>query len=353
MKAQYISELLYDHECVIVPSFGGFLTSYLSARISKESNRFFPPSCNIAFNASLSTNDGLLASYIVKQSGISYREAVDEIRKWVEESLKILNSGNKLEFEDIGSIELDPEGNLQFKPGLKLNFLGNSYGLPSFVAQPVLRSLQPAISNQHPRVQPWPSKLRYIVPATLKWAAVLAPFMAFTLWGSMNTGTIENYIQNYSGLFSWVRNIPGKTSTSIPDQTAPDAVISGFEISVPSPEGIMNDKQIEYAPGIVSYMALKNNGLIDPVVKEAEVKVTNSISAQYFIIGGAFREHLNALKMLDKLKSQGYPAAIIDTTAGGLYVVSIKGFELKKNAIDELFSVKEAGYSSAWIMKKS
>ena len=353
MKAQYISELLFSHECVIVPGLGGFISSYKPAWINRETNTFFPPSCNIAFNESLSANDGLLASHISKQSGSSYRDAVEEIHKWVEESMKVLNTGGKLVLEEIGTLELNADRNLQFEPHIRLNFLGDSYGLPILTIHPLLRKDKAIPEEKTERVQAWPSKLKYIIPATLKWAAVLAPFIAFTIWGSNNTRIIGNYVQNYSGLFSWVRVTPGKISPVAHSPIRPSQTVQGLWMPESSPAGIMNQLHIEYAPATVSYQAMMSNGLIQPSASKPAHAEIKPVSEEYFIIGGAFREHSNATKMLNELKAKGFPATIIDTTGSGLFVVSIQGFEARSEASSQLPVIKEAGYSGAWIMRKS
>jgi hypothetical protein len=351
MRVQYIAELLFTHECVIVPGLGGFLTSYVPARIDQEANRFFPPSCKIAFNASLSANDGILANHIANSSGISYREAVEEIRRWVEKSYKLMHAGEKLELEDIGYLQLNSEGNLLFESRLKVNFLGNSFGLPSFYIKTVDRE-ESRFEKETPRVKSWPSKLKYLVPETLKWAAVLAPFIAFTLWGSLNTSKISNYVQSYSGMFSWVRTTPGKTAT-LPANT----YVNPAAFSTPGtnvvPSGVSKEVSPDFNPTSISYTAIRSKGLLKEETPVAEVKSTNPVTCAYYIIGGAFREHSNALKLIEELKSKGYPAAIIDTTLRGMYVVSIKGFSGRSEASGELPGIREAGYTGAWIMRKS
>jgi hypothetical protein len=352
MKVQYIQELLYTHKCVIVPGLGGFLTSYRPARIIKESNKFFPPSSQVAFNASLSENDGLLANYISRENGIPYTEALTEIRRWVDHSFRLMNAGEKLVLEGIGVLTQNVEGNLIFEPELRLNFLGNSFGLPTFYAKPVLHEVENLNEHQEARrVKDWPSKLKYIVPETLKWAAVLAPFVAFALWGSMNTGKINNYVQNYSGLFSWVKTTPGKTSTT-PANTYHIPVKKEKTEAVVAPATILNKANHSFTPSAISYAAIKANGLM----KQEESNITTaplSVSPdKYFVIGGAFREHSNALKLIEELKSKGYPAAIIDTTNTGMFVVSIKGFTGRNEALEEISSIRGNGYQGAWIMHK-
>ena len=45
--AHYISELLFLHDCVIVPDFGGFVGNKKSAQLNKTTGTLTPPSKQI------------------------------------------------------------------------------------------------------------------------------------------------------------------------------------------------------------------------------------------------------------------------------------------------------------------
>ena len=66
----YINELLYIHDCVIIPGFGGFVGNHISAKLNKASKTLTPPSKQILFNENLKTNDGLLINYILENENI-------------------------------------------------------------------------------------------------------------------------------------------------------------------------------------------------------------------------------------------------------------------------------------------
>ena len=66
----YISELLFLHDCVILPNFGGFVGNPQSAKLNKTTGMLSPPSKQILFNANLKTNDGLLITHISNEEGI-------------------------------------------------------------------------------------------------------------------------------------------------------------------------------------------------------------------------------------------------------------------------------------------
>ena len=85
---EYISDLLFLHDCVIIPDFGGFICNYKSAYIDDESGLICPPSKDILFNRNLTHNDGLLVSWIAGKENISYEKATSQLMLFCED-LKI------------------------------------------------------------------------------------------------------------------------------------------------------------------------------------------------------------------------------------------------------------------------
>lgn len=69
--AVYIRELLLDHDCVILPDFGGFIGNYVPAHYD-SSNNFYPPTKQISFNKQLCHNDGLLIGKVSKSLTLNY-----------------------------------------------------------------------------------------------------------------------------------------------------------------------------------------------------------------------------------------------------------------------------------------
>ena len=77
--AHYISELLFLHDCVILPEFGGFVGNKQSAILNITTEILTPPTKQIVFNRNLNTNDGLLISYIANQEGIINEKAQETV----------------------------------------------------------------------------------------------------------------------------------------------------------------------------------------------------------------------------------------------------------------------------------
>ena len=351
MITRHIADLLHHHECVIVPGLGGFIKAYKPARIIHTTHEFFPPSGTVAFNSGLAVNDGILANHIASVENTSYREALSTIKQWTDKCLSSVNGGEKLILEGIGELFINKSGKLEFNPSTLINFNDDSFGLPIFFAKVSNNESFEVPDIQNSRRTNRNSRLVRLIPETLKWAAVLAPFIAFVLWGSINGNIIDNYVHNYTGMYSWVQSTPGKTvalkAVAVPVKTK--------EVSKPviqSPASILAGENITFDPGVVSYTELDKNKItrVEPV--QLETPEVSNTGQNYFIIGGAFRDHGNALKLITMLKEQGYPASIIDTTSGGLYIVSMKRFGNYDEAANQLSEIKKSGFPSSWILKK-
>jgi len=347
MIACHIADLLFDHECVVVPGLGGFIKSFSPATIRIDASQMYPPSGKVAFNAGLSANDGLLANYIATAENTTYREALYSISSWVEQCHIQLKSGNTLKLGGIGELFINSSGKLEFAPDLIANFNADAFGLPVLHIKTLSTDIHIANTVQERPLKGKQSKIVQWLPATLKWAAVLAPFVAFTLWGSFNQKTVGNYVQNYSGMFSWVRVTPGKTASI--DLASYKQKINPAKKSIESPASMLAVAGSLESPAAISYNQLeKNNIQITPSV---EVPLSKNALTDYHIIGGAFRDYNNAMSLITHLKAQGYDAAIVDTTAKGLFMVSIKGVSTYADAQMQLREIKKAGYSAAWLFK--
>src|SRR6218665_901263 len=136
---QYISQLLYRHQCVTVPGFGAFLTEIQSAHMHENTNSFYPPKKLISFNSHLKNNDGLLANHISKAEKTNYENAVASIESEVVIWKSILQVNEKFTLKNVGELYLNSEKNMVFTPSKTINFLKESWGPNPFVSPAVKR----------------------------------------------------------------------------------------------------------------------------------------------------------------------------------------------------------------------
>ncbi|QMU63364.1 MAG: hypothetical protein GKR88_03100 [Flavobacteriaceae bacterium] len=295
--ANYIHDLLYRHDCVIVPDFGSFITNTVSAKINEEEQLFYPPTKQISFNSHLKLNDGLLVNYIAKAEGISYSTAFEKANTVVANWQKKIQSG-ELSIDKIGCMLLNDKGQLVFEPSKDISYLTSSFGLSSFHV-PTKRHQQKAA----PLV---PAKTPAGISHMAKYAAAAAILLAlsFVGWDSYeNNRQQKEMVEKQKVLEYKIQN-------------------ATFVISDPLPTINLN------------------------VVKEA--------SKSYHVIAGSFQFEANAKKKVARLKAKGFlNAAILGKNRWGLTQVAYESFSDRFVAYKNLTRIRKLDAEDAWMLHKS
>ena len=125
--AQHIEELIIQHECVIVPGLGGFVTYRDKASI--RNNRLYAPAQKVRFNHLLTYQDGLLAEAYMQDRHINYTTALEAIKADVEQVTTSLNLGNTFILGRIGALSLSTNNTIIFR-NEDCKFLPENIGLP-------------------------------------------------------------------------------------------------------------------------------------------------------------------------------------------------------------------------------
>jgi hypothetical protein len=301
--SNYISDLLYRYECVIVPNFGGFVTNEISAKVNHFTHTFYPPSKQLSFNSHLQNNDGLLTNYVASAKKISYSEALESIEKEVAE-WKLLLNVEVLELENIGSLKLNKERKLIFEPVKSLNYLTSSFGLGSYVSPAIKRAV---FKEKVKQLEPFTTEeTKRKTPAFIKYAATAAILFAL---GTVSWNEYQK--MEYNNLVAETEQQQKKVEKTIQEAT--------FVISNPLPAITLN--------------------------------VTKEIY-NYHIIAGAFRVPENAEKKLQSLLQKGYNAKILGINKWNLTEVCYESFIDKNEAINKLYHIKKTESENAWLLIK-
>ena len=100
----HIKILLFQHNCIIIPGFGGIVMQYAPASIHPSQHIFQPPHKSIAFNKSLTTNDGLLTSHIANHENKHYDEAEHLVRRYVLNIENSIRQKGDFTIQDVGKL---------------------------------------------------------------------------------------------------------------------------------------------------------------------------------------------------------------------------------------------------------
>ena len=302
--SNYIQDLLYRYECVVLPGFGAFLTQKQSAYIDKDSNEFYPPNKVISFNRQLMKNDGLLANYITELEDVKYSTANNMIQEFVFDLENSLQNEAKAELANIGKFYLDAEDKLQFEPFEKINFLTQSFGLDSYKTIPVNREVYKKQAEEIEEKAPLLFTPERRKSGLLKYAAI---------------GLIALGITSFAGLNIYSSQV---SKHNIAEQQEAENQLQ---------------QQIQQATFVI-------DNPLPAVTFEVEKQ-----SGNYHIVAGAFRVEENAQSKVAELKENGFKARYIGENKYGLHQVVYSSHQTRREAINKLYEVKRTN-EAAWLL---
>lgn len=344
---KHISELLFEHDCVIIPDFGGFVCNYSPANIHEGKSQFHPSFKKISFNRNLKNNDGLLANQIARSENISYSDSNRFISEFAERLNKELSTDKHFGLKNIGTFYLGEEDTLLFEQDNAMNYLPESFGLTAFYSPAIRR--EPLVKKMGQKF-----KDKIIIPSNANkdkvevkrripvagYIAVAASLLiiASLVFISTQTDLLKNVtIANLNPFGEKIQPLYHSSEVVLPE--IKNENISNFFASNDSMKYrniILGGK----TPVVVSLME-------DKTAVKKTVNVKRQTSNRFHIIGGAFAVSENADKFCKKLLKQGYDATIIDKK---FRFVSYGGFTTRNEALQALEKIR-AVQSDAWLMK--
>ena len=114
--AKHIESLLLENDCVIVPGLGGFVASYVSARLVEDEGIFLPPHRQVGFNPLLQINDGLLVQSYMLAYDVNFPVATAIINEAVNVIKADLQNKGEMEIGSVGRLRLGIDGRYDFTP---------------------------------------------------------------------------------------------------------------------------------------------------------------------------------------------------------------------------------------------
>ncbi|ALW86206.1 hypothetical protein AUC43_14570 [Hymenobacter sedentarius] len=135
--ADHIRPLLRNHDCVIIPDFGGLVADVSPARAQPGRQALSPPTKLVAFNQALTRNDGLLVDALSQHLGLSIAQAREAVRTAVAGLQQELEETNRTELPGIGIFRRAVGRGLAFEYTGTDNLLASAFGLPELAARPV------------------------------------------------------------------------------------------------------------------------------------------------------------------------------------------------------------------------
>lgn len=135
----HIEKLLFLHDALIIPGFGGFTATRTPATTDYVGGSVTPPAKTLAFSENLTVDDGVLVGDVAQTHGISMEDARKTIAEFVEKIQNLLNQREIVTLPGVGRLYRNYVQKIQFLPD-STNFNASSYGLPPLQFSPIARS---------------------------------------------------------------------------------------------------------------------------------------------------------------------------------------------------------------------
>ena len=352
---KHISELLYGHDCVIVPDLGGFVANYAPAKIHPTQHTFAPPSKNIIFNKNLKNNDGLLANRIASTEKTNYPEAIKHISVFVTTVNTQLKSGEKVVLGEIGSLYLDLERNIQFEASATNYFL-DAYGLTHFHSPLIKRdNIGKRLEKEFKDREAIPSEKKQINIKKYAVLAIALPFIFGMIWIPLKTDLLKNInsssINPFSSKDVSINNVTENGKSNDPKVEVIESA------AIPDSKDTSNYIQFYFKDSVTRPVTSTDNivNKTSETVKADSTsvsvnRVNSDLEFKFHLVTGCFQIRDNADKFVKDLQNQHITASVIGKR-NGLYVVSAGEYATRKEAFTQLMQLKK-NQPDAWLLKK-
>lgn len=396
-----IGDLLLRHNCVIIPSFGGFVAKPVSAQIDYEKGTMTPPGKSLLFNRQLINNDGLLINELSQSNSISFDQAASIMDEKVAEWNQALKTGGRIEIDRVGNLFYDDERNICFEQDRFFNLLLESFGLgkvhflteedvqivehkievertvqieaPKPVAadpvdakpkavEPKVEVETPVISIQAPKLKKKEKEESNVVehPAARKrrpWryvaVACVLPLAFYSIWIPMKTDVLESGIISVHDFNPFHKSSEG---SYVKEEFTKEITINTAEIESLAEEIQALDPEkkhysYEFAEETYIQVSLpekETSDVVDSVEPLNETQEVISANEMNYIVG-CFGDKSNAENLVAKLKANGMDARIYDNN-NGLHRVTA-GSAISLESYHEIKAQADGLGLSGWKLK--
>jgi|GEM_PF-1237153 hypothetical protein len=381
---KYIRKLIFEHDCVIIPEFGGLLTHHIGAQYDSANGVMVPSRKRLAFNEVLNVDDGLLVYFISVNEKMNRDEAAQGVRKYVETLRSKMQAGESILINSIGSFAANAEGKIVFEPEHNQNFNNDWYGFKSFRLKqqsdsrfmPVEESaIAIAETYTHGSVASADESDEVNEPAPImqwyKWlAAAMLAGVVFTASMTYKTTDSTSMLSTLNP-FTGIRDVLVNTTffNSFESKEAKVIVFNEVEVPVqPQPgetlttelsfaelekpfQGIVSEPIKEIVPKAILKVIEQPKEVLAPVEnKKAKLLIQSS---KYYLIAGSFGRKKNALDLQQKLVKRGFSSAmIIEEVDSKLIKVSAGTYTNMVQAIGDKYRIDSMTQADSWVYYK-
>jgi hypothetical protein len=309
----HISQLLINHDCVVLPGFGALLANNKPAGIDTHRDYFTPPRRELSFNRMIRDNDGLLANRIARSEQLSYEIANRNVLLFIQKIEYSLAENQPFELPQIGIFSRDLNKNIIFKPIGNDLIYPDAYGLHAFHFSKYKKT------GFNPQLSP---KLKRNLKKSLVYVPVALLLGIIPLKWDEGTEFVKSSMNLTPSVIS--------KNTTPPVTTATDFNV-GNNYFFPD-HSFLEETFLQ--------------------LKISRDKLLSGINDQYFIIAASYPGPKGAQKFSETLITKGFNESKVMLGENSRYRVSYVGFQTLREAEVELIRFKQEINPDAWVHRQ-
>lgn len=339
----HLAYLLTEHNCVIIPGFGGFVVHREKSHYLDEECIFTAPAHTVGFNDRLIHNDGLLINSLMSADQIDYPTAVATLERLTEEIKQNLSNYGEVTFPHIGKLSVTSEGNYRFDMAAETPVNASSYGLTD-VYLPLLSELEAASETKETERKR--SDDTIMIPISKRFVKTVASAAAIVVFVLMISTPIDNTSapKQYASVIESGISIP---PVQLKEPEAP-VQTDGVESREEAVAATEEEKEIPATTEPEQTLLPTPDTAPQPAAQPAE-EATHTRS--YYIIVAGTPSKSKAESLLSSIRTALLPQAEI-IERNNMSRIYIARFSDKKAAEDYLEDFREQNpkYKDAWLL---
>lgn len=368
-----ISQLLYEHDKVIVPGLGAFLRRDEGAQVNIVTNTFVKPSSVLVFDAQQREDNDLIASFLTANEGMAEEEARQLLAQFVSDCFADLKTGKEVHLTGVGTLTMGSQQQWIFQSDPDIDYNTDAFGLSDFSVTPVftsgkqddwkaqvaqqIKDKNTPMTVDSKRVRrnfemendaPQPRRRGRGVLFTLLGLLLLAGIFVLLSYLKLIPVTLPFFEEPKPMV---VYHTPGKPI----DPELQQQLFAYYTYEAPAPETAAAEIAVD-TTAVEAEQIPAEEVMPEPAKPETTAPSVDSYrfdppeTSKVFIIGGCYSMEENAVTQIKTVREQGFANAFVMKRASKYYVC-YGHFATAEDAKEELAKVRPYN-AKAWLLTK-
>ena len=322
-----------NHDCVVVPHFGGFVAQTSPARYVESEALFFPPVRLVRFNPDLTIGDDLLLRHLCRFYSYGESEGKRAIQTMVHQLRGQLLAEGQVDFGSLGIFSQDDDGDIQFSACQAGATTPSLYGLDAFM-MPRLTEHKPARAKARRRTLTHETDERQFVTLRVSRRAIRRTLTAAAVLLAVVLFVVP---------LDFARRHQLQTASLFPTETTVQASKPAKAAATPAATA---------AESLNATAAQDNASANAQANAAADAQAAPAADNRFAVVFASNVSLNNAQRYAEELAGKGIGGAHVMTSGKNVRVV-VDGFATETEAYNQVRELRAMGseFADVWVLK--